>query len=312
MIDLDAPEIVYGDVNGDGAVDQADADELYKYVFNGEKIPEEVEAAADVDGNGKVDADDYNALLEKAELPSDYVPEPEKVAGDMNVDGELTKEDADALYHFLNGTGEKDENADADVNGDGKVNNDDYAELLKKLDLAEDYIPEDANPYEPEKVAGDMNNDGELTKEDADALYHVINGTAEKDENADADVNGDGKVDDADYAELLKKAGLAEDYVPDDAKQSDPEEPADDQPTDKEDNGDTDTPAEPDKSKTLLGDLNLDGKVDVTDLSLLAAHVKGVKELKDEELGDINGDGSINVADISKVAAHVKGIKELA
>ena len=312
-IDLDAPEIVYGDVNSDGAVDQADADILYKYVFDGEEIPEEVAAAADVDGNGKVDADDYNALLEKAELPEDYVPEPEKVAGDMNVDGELTKEDADALYHFLNGTGEKDENADADVNGDGKVNNDDYAELLKKLDLAEDYIPEDANPYEPEKVAGDMNNDGELTKEDADALYHVINGTAEKDENADADVNGDGKVDDADYAELLKKAGLAEDYVPDDAKQSDPEEPADDQPTDKDDKpGDTDTPAEPDKPKTLLGDLNGDGSINVADISLLAAHVKGVKELKDEELGDINGDGSINVADISKVAAHVKGIKELA
>ena len=312
-IDLDTPEIVYGDVNGDGAVDQADADELYKYVFDGEKIPEEVADAADVDGNGKVDADDYNALLEKAELPKDYVPEPEKVAGDMNVDGELTKEDADALYHFLNGTGEKDENADADVNGDGKVNNDDYAELLKKLDLAEDYIPEDAKPSEPEKVAGDMNNDGELTKEDADALYHVINGTAEKDENADADVNGDGKVDDADYAELLKKAGLAEDYVPDDAKQSDPEEPADDQPTDKDDkSGDTDTPAEPDKPKTLLGDLNGDGSINVADISLLAAHVKGVKELKDEELGDINGDGSINVADISKVAAHVKGIKELA
>ena len=59
------------------------------------------------------------------------------------------------------------------------------------------------------------------------------------------------------------------------------------------------------------GDLNHDGVVNVTDISLLAAHVKGVKKLEFASEADLNGDGSINVTDISQLAAHVKGIKKL-
>ena len=61
------------------------------------------------------------------------------------------------------------------------------------------------------------------------------------------------------------------------------------------------------------GDLNGDGDVNVTDLSAIAAHVKGVRPLKEEALekADLNGDGDINVTDLSKLAAHVKGIRSL-
>lgn len=63
----------------------------------------------------------------------------------------------------------------------------------------------------------------------------------------------------------------------------------------------------------ILGDINNDGKINVTDVSKTAAHVKGIKSLdvNAQKSADVNGDGKINVTDVSKIAAHVKGIKPL-
>ena len=57
------------------------------------------------------------------------------------------------------------------------------------------------------------------------------------------------------------------------------------------------------------GDLNNDGRLNVTDVSKLAAHVKGVKSLSGTSLtrADVNSDGKVNVTDISMLANHVKG-----
>jgi hypothetical protein len=59
----------------------------------------------------------------------------------------------------------------------------------------------------------------------------------------------------------------------------------------------------------IAGDVNGDGKVNVTDVSKVAAHIKGEKPLKTDEIknADINKDGKINVADLAKIAAKVKG-----
>ncbi len=61
----------------------------------------------------------------------------------------------------------------------------------------------------------------------------------------------------------------------------------------------------------MQGDINGDGMITVTDLSKVAAHIKGLKMLDDESVADVNGDGVVNVTDLSKIAAHVKGIKLL-
>ena len=78
-------------------------------------------------------------------------------------------------------------------------------------------------------------------------------------------------------------------------------------PLDGDDGEVSDKPAD----SAVKGDINGDGKVSVTDISQLAAHVKGVKALANETAADLNGDGKVSVTDVSQLAAHVKGIKEL-
>lgn len=67
------------------------------------------------------------------------------------------------------------------------------------------------------------------------------------------------------------------------------------------------------KVDSMLGDVNGDGKINVTDITKVAAHIKGKKMLDDAVLqyADVNHDGKINVSDITKIAAHIKGKKLL-
>ena len=66
-------------------------------------------------------------------------------------------------------------------------------------------------------------------------------------------------------------------------------------------------------ASALNGDINGDGSITVSDISSLAAHVKGKKPLPHDVLAraDVNGDGSVTVTDISAIAAHVKGKKAI-
>ncbi|SFC29240.1 D-alanyl-D-alanine carboxypeptidase family protein [Ruminococcus albus] len=61
------------------------------------------------------------------------------------------------------------------------------------------------------------------------------------------------------------------------------------------------------------GDVNGDGRVNITDITLTAAFVKGKRLLSAEEMAaaDVNGDGSVNTTDITRIAAFVKGKRNL-
>lgn len=66
----------------------------------------------------------------------------------------------------------------------------------------------------------------------------------------------------------------------------------------------------------LLGDVNVDGEVDVADIVALATHILNRDKATDYPRADANGDGSLDVADIVNVAgiilngAHVKGLTD--
>ena len=62
-----------------------------------------------------------------------------------------------------------------------------------------------------------------------------------------------------------------------------------------------------------IGDANGDGEINVSDIAVTAAHIKGLKPLNEEQqtAADVNDDGDINVSDIAVLAAHIKGIKAI-
>ena len=64
----------------------------------------------------------------------------------------------------------------------------------------------------------------------------------------------------------------------------------------------------------LIGDINGDGKVNVTDVGLANAHAKKTKLLTDNykyECADVNNDGNVNITDVGKINAHAKKTKML-
>ena len=68
------------------------------------------------------------------------------------------------------------------------------------------------------------------------------------------------------------------------------------------------------KRPLLLGDCNRDGAIDVTDVSILSAHVKGIKKLEGRNLtvADINEDKKVNITDVGMLTAHVCCRKRIA
>lgn len=121
----------------------------------------------------------------------------------------------------------------------------------------------------------------------------------------------------------VKAAGYETDLSFTYPEKEEPEKP-DDKPEDPHDKP-VDEPVKPDDKTTsdeetttsdedrTAGDVNGDGMVNVTDISLTAAYVKGKKELDGAgyAAADVNGDKAVNVSDIARIAAHVKNVKPL-
>ena len=53
----------------------------------------------------------------------------------------------------------------------------------------------------------------------------------------------------------------------------------------------------------VLGDINLDGTVNVSDATLLQKYIADIETLADEQtaVSDVNGDGTINVYDVTGI-----------
>ena len=82
----------------------------------------------------------------------------------------------------------------------------------------------------------------------------------------------------------------------------------------KDDSSKPDNSSRTDDKKALnKGDVNGNGDINVTDIAMVAAHIKGIKPLTDDQqkAADVNSDNEVNVTDIAMIAAHIKGIKAL-
>ena len=60
--------------------------------------------------------------------------------------------------------------------------------------------------------------------------------------------------------------------------------------------------------ETKKGDINLDGKVNISDYSILLAYIKSYKKFRYNfyrNQADMNGDGKINITDLSLIRKMV-------
>lgn len=62
-------------------------------------------------------------------------------------------------------------------------------------------------------------------------------------------------------------------------------------------------------SKPDLGDVNSDGKINITDVILIQNHILGRRKLSTDEFlkADVTKDGSVNISDIVKIQNHILG-----
>ena len=75
---------------------------------------------------------------------------------------------------------------------------------------------------------------------------------------------------------------------------------------------DNETTSDENRSFTK-GDVNSDAQINVTDIAMIASHIKGIKALDTHgtAAADVNKDDAINVTDIAMISSHIKGIKAL-
>ena len=69
----------------------------------------------------------------------------------------------------------------------------------------------------------------------------------------------------------------------------------------------TTTTTEPVTGEKLLGDVNLDGNVDMSDLSLLALYIlkEQTPAAANKANGDVDGDGNLTITDLSRIKQFV-------
>ena len=61
--------------------------------------------------------------------------------------------------------------------------------------------------------------------------------------------------------------------------------------------------------EVIVGDVNLDGQIDVIDVTAIQKHLAGLIHLSDEQLvlSDTNGDGEINITDATHLQKYLAG-----
>ena len=212
---------VIGDVNEDGEINALDRMTLVRYFSDSFNVTLNYQQLknADINMDGKVDlVDKYLIIRAVNEWPgyADILPDKPItdyiLYGDLNNDGEITEEDATLLLNYLDTGIRKSDQAlkNSDVNGDGKVNIIDLG-LLQMYIESPDNFPDftEKNYSLPNRSIskeyytiqyGDVNGDGKANMSDVTRINDYISKetTLTGQEFLNADVNGDGKIDDID------------------------------------------------------------------------------------------------------------------
>ena len=312
-VKVDAKEANYkrGDINLDGEVDTQDLKLLNKYLKKQVNLTTVQINVADFNSNNVVDINDLNEL--ESYLNTENTDQ--KVSGDINIDGIIDSNDIILLNRCLKGEIKlTDEQLNlSDIDESGLVDEQDLQALAKKI----------SDFYQ----VGDVNMDGTVDYSDLQLLQNSINKVITLDEaqlNL-SDINNDGVVDASDVSSLRNKISSVKKYKTGDVNMDgsvladdvmiienyvlakttltiDQMTLADYNKDGVIDNKDANNLAKAIAANYELGDVNMDGKVNILDITLINKYISKTKELNTVQklLADINSDGKINANDLIK------------
>ena len=206
---------VYGDANEDGEIDSRDSLLIEKYLSPDFDVTLTKQGLqnADVNNDGKVNYIDpiliarYAAGWYENTLPDKPITD-YKLFGDANEDEIVDIMDSVAVLQHLSGEDNLTEQGikNADVNDDGQVNDLDSILILQYESGWYDGLVLPNSPITNYTLYGDVNNDGVTNGKDTIRLSKYLDGTIELSEKEmkNADVNGDGTINQTDYDVLMK------------------------------------------------------------------------------------------------------------
>ena len=253
-------QILKGDANGDGKVNYKDL-ELTKRKLSEQNVNIDMKAA-DMDDNGEITLSDFSDINH---LTKKYEDKFQTIRGDSNGDGVVNEKDYANIKDFINNVNSSDDfiMKNSDINDDGRVNDKDLQAMRNILTNR----PVDWN--ESKRLLGDADGDGEVSVADAQRVLNYTRGKIQLNQlyRDNADVNGDGMVDDRDVQGIKNIL--------------------------------TERPIDWNESKRLLGDANGDGEVSIADAQRVLNYARGKINLNElySDNADVNKDGVIDEKD---------------
>ena len=300
-----------GDINLDGIINTSDLSLLSKYLKKQASLNNVQINVADYNDNSIVDNNDLYELEEYLKSEVEKV----NTLGDINNDNVIDSNDVILLdkYVLKKITLNRTQLNYADINGDGIVDTTDVDELAK---IISDYYQ-----------VGDINLDGKIDIADVSLLQNMLNGVvlATKVQLNLGDINLDGVIDNNDAVSLRNKVGnitkyskgdvnldgkvthedvtIIENYILKKTELTiDQLNYADYNGDSTIDNKDANSLAKAISLKYKVGDINMDGKVNMIDINMLSKYISKLIDFDTTQklLADINGDGIINASDLKR------------
>ena len=302
-----------GDVDCDGELKVADASLIVRYIADKSTLPDKVIAA--INAQGDYNGDGVISTRDASDIVKDIVKKNYKNKSDSS-NKTPTDEELSVLEELMNELSELDPDTPIEeIEG-----------------IISEYVNDDpAENTEPTGIAGDVNNDGEVTVQDGALIAkYLANRKYMTQEEFDAltvqgDFNGDGQVNARDIRDITKyrvdmfknKSSEKEndEELMKELSELDPDTPIEDIESIISEYVNDNTSEEEETVNTeptgIIGDVNYDGVLTIRDAALIAKYMSHPEYLTDAQInavtaqGDFNGDGRVSVRDASDIVRYI-------
>lgn len=206
--------VLYGDANKDGVVNTRDSARILQHVEGWDVSIEENNA--DVNSDGQITKEDAQIIHRHLAGWTGYEKLPCTIEitdgilyGDANKDGRVNNRDSARIQQHVSGWTVEIDKMNADVNLDGQITKEDSEIILNHLALKKGY---EKLPCEKTILYGDANNDGKINNRDSTVILQYVGGRNVSIEKENADINLDGKITKEDAQIILKYLAGNEGY----------------------------------------------------------------------------------------------------